>query len=45
VGSALVAEIEKAANADAAANAVAGRIRVLKEAARAGISRRSEAQK
>ena len=44
VGSALVAEIEKAANADDAADAVAGRIRVLKEAARAGISRRSETQ-
>jgi tryptophan synthase alpha chain len=45
VGSALVAEIEKAANADDAAAAVAGKIRVLRAAARAGISRRSEAQK
>jgi tryptophan synthase alpha chain len=45
VGSALVAEIEKAASADDAAAAVAAKIRALKEAARAGISRRSEAQK
>jgi len=42
VGSALVAEIEKASSADAAAAAVAGKIRVLKSAARAGVSRRSE---
>ena len=41
VGSALVAEIEKAASPDAAAKAVAGRIRGLKRAAREGISRRS----
>ncbi len=41
VGSALVAEIEKAATPAAAADAVAGRIRVLKRAAREGISRRS----
>jgi len=41
VGSALVAEIEKAATPDAAAAAVADRIRVLKHAAREGISRRS----
>ncbi len=41
VGSALVAEIEKAATPDAAAEAVAERIRVLKRAAREGISRRS----
>jgi tryptophan synthase alpha chain len=41
VGSALVAEIEKAATPDDAASAVAGRIRALKQAARAGISRRS----
>jgi len=40
VGSALVAEIEKAVDGDAAAAAVAGRIRVLKQAAREGISRR-----
>jgi len=40
VGSALVAEIEKAATPDAAAAAVADRIRVLKRAAREGISRR-----
>ncbi len=42
VGSALVAEIEKASSADEAAAAVAGKIRVLKSAARAGVSRRSE---
>ena len=41
VGSALMAEIEKAASADDAARAVADRVRVLKQAARAGISRRS----
>lgn len=41
VGSALVAEIEKAANAKEAAENVAGRIRALKQAARAGVSRRS----
>jgi tryptophan synthase alpha chain len=41
VGSALVAEIEKASSADAAAAGVADRIRVLKQAARAGVSRRS----
>jgi tryptophan synthase alpha chain len=40
VGSALVAEIEKATSPDAAAEAVAGRIRVLKHAAREGVSRR-----
>jgi len=40
VGSALVAEIEKAASADAAARAVGERIRALKEAARQGMSRR-----
>lgn len=38
VGSALVAEIEKAPNADAAAAAVADRVRILKRAAREGIS-------
>ncbi|MGP8156842.1 MAG: tryptophan synthase subunit alpha [Candidatus Acidiferrales bacterium] len=41
VGSALVAEIEKAATPDAAAEAVAERICVLKRAAREGVSRRS----
>lgn len=40
VGSALVAEIEKAPSPDAAAAAVAERIRILKQAARAGVSRR-----
>ncbi len=41
VGSALVAEIEKAATVNAAASAVAERVRALKRAAREGISRRS----
>src|ERR1700728_1777239 len=41
VGSALMAEIEKSATVDAAVAAVAARVRVLKQAARAGISRRS----
>jgi tryptophan synthase alpha chain len=40
VGSALVAEIEKAPSAEAAATAVAAKARMLKEAARSGISRR-----
>jgi len=40
VGSALVAEIEKAPSAEAAAIAVAAKARMLKEAARRGISRR-----
>jgi len=40
VGSALVAEIEKAPNTDAAGAAVAAKVRALKEAARAGMSRR-----
>jgi tryptophan synthase alpha chain len=40
VGSALVAEIEKAASPEIAAQAVADRIRVLKRAAREGVSRR-----
>jgi tryptophan synthase alpha chain len=40
VGSALVAEIEKARSPDAAATAVADRIRLLKDAARAGVSHR-----
>lgn len=42
VGSALVAEIEKAPSPDAAASAVAERIRILKQAARAGVSRRGQ---
>jgi tryptophan synthase alpha chain len=41
VGSALVAEIEKAERADAAAAGVAALVRALKTAARQGISRRS----
>jgi tryptophan synthase alpha chain len=41
VGSVLVAEIEKAATVDAAARAVAEKLRALKRAAREGISRRS----
>ena len=41
VGSALVAEIQKYSTADAAASAVADRIRILKRAAREGVSRRS----
>jgi tryptophan synthase alpha chain len=41
VGSALMAEIEKAASPEAAATAVAKRIRLLKSAARTGVSRRS----
>lgn len=41
VGSALVAEIEKAASAEDAANNVAERVRILKRAAREGVSRRS----
>jgi tryptophan synthase alpha chain len=45
VGSALVAEIEKAATADDAAAAVANRIRILKRASREGISRRSAESK
>jgi tryptophan synthase alpha chain len=40
VGSALVAEVEKAASPDAAAQAVAEKIRLLKEAGRKGVSRR-----
>jgi tryptophan synthase alpha chain len=43
VGSALVSEIEKAQSADAAASALANRIRSLKEAARHGLSRREVA--
>lgn len=41
VGSALMGEIEKSPTVDAAANAVAERIRILKQAARQGVSRRS----
>jgi tryptophan synthase alpha chain len=41
VGSALVAEVERAASTDAAALAVAALVRTLKNAARSGISRRS----
>lgn len=40
VGSALMGEVEKAPTADDAVRAVAGRVRALKQAARAGISRR-----
>lgn len=40
VGSALMADVEAAASSEAAANAVAERIRALKQAARAGVSRR-----
>jgi tryptophan synthase alpha chain len=40
VGSALMAEIEKSATVEQAASAVANRIRTLKQAARAGISKR-----
>ncbi|MBZ5541331.1 MAG: tryptophan synthase subunit alpha [Acidobacteriia bacterium] len=43
VGSALVAEIEKAATPEAAAAALAGRLRALKDAARRGLSRRENA--
>jgi len=42
VGSALVAEIEKAASPEAAAAAVADRIRLLKRAAKEGMSRRTK---
>jgi len=43
VGSALVSEIEKAKSVDGAANALAERVRSLKEAARHGLSRREVA--
>ena len=43
VGSALVSEIEKAKSVDAAATALAERVRSLKEAARHGLSRREVA--
>lgn len=41
VGSSLVSEIEKASSIDEAADRVAGRVRILKEAARQGVSRRA----
>jgi tryptophan synthase alpha chain len=41
VGSALMAEVERSASADAAAAAVAALVRALKDAARSGLSRRS----
>lgn len=40
VGSSLVAEIEKASSASDAAEAVAARVKKLKDAARLGVSRR-----
>jgi tryptophan synthase alpha chain len=43
IGSALVSEIENAKSTDAAASALGGRIRALKEAARHGLSRREVA--
>ena len=43
VGSALMAEVENADSVDAAVSAVASRVRALKNAARAGLSRRSSA--
>jgi tryptophan synthase alpha chain len=43
VGSALVSEIEKAKSIDGAANALAERVRLLKEAARHGLSQREVA--
>jgi tryptophan synthase alpha chain len=43
IGSALVSEIENAKSVDAAATALAARIRLLKEAARHGLSRREVA--
>ncbi|MGA8766192.1 MAG: tryptophan synthase subunit alpha, partial [Candidatus Acidiferrales bacterium] len=45
VGSALMAEIEKARAPGDAASAVANRVRALKQAARAGISKRSAESK
>jgi tryptophan synthase alpha chain len=41
VGSSLVAEVERAANGEAAARAVGERVRLLKKAAREGLSRRN----
>jgi hypothetical protein len=43
IGSALVSEIENAKSVDAAATGLAARIRLLKEAARHGLSRREVA--
>lgn len=43
IGSSLVSEIEKAASIDAAASALAARIRSLKQAAQAGMSKREAA--
>jgi tryptophan synthase alpha chain len=43
IGSALVEEIERAATPEAAAAALAGRVRAFKEAARLGLSRREAA--
>ena len=43
VGSALVSEIEKAKSVDAAASALSDRVRLLKDAARHGLSRREVA--
>jgi tryptophan synthase alpha chain len=43
VGSALVAEVERAATPEAAASAVAEKIRALKQAGRKGMSRRERA--
>ncbi|HEV1999858.1 MAG TPA: tryptophan synthase subunit alpha, partial [Xanthobacteraceae bacterium] len=43
IGSALVAEIERAATPEAAAASLAGRVRAFKEAARLGLSRREAA--
>lgn len=43
IGSALVSEIEKAESVDAAAQALATRIRILKEAGKKGLSRREVA--
>jgi tryptophan synthase alpha chain len=43
IGSSLVSEIEKAESVEAAANALAARIRILKEAGKKGLSRREVA--
>jgi tryptophan synthase alpha chain len=43
IGSSLVSEIEKAESVDAAAGALAARIRILKEAGKKGMSRREVA--
>jgi tryptophan synthase alpha subunit len=44
IGSALVTEIENANSVEAAASALAARIRLLKQAARHGLSRREVVQ-